>query len=126
MLNPQGRRILMSRPRPRSVLFITLAAFTTYILFFSGPSIRMSYPSPPRLVPDEHATAESQEMMRDWEIDIEEVRKWKDPDDPEDPNLVEPGYETDGKDREPGDIGKLQHEKDMRKLWRYVYKATAE
>jgi hypothetical protein len=124
MLNPQGRRILMSRPRPRSVLLITLAAFTTYILFFSGP--RIGYPSPPRLVPDEHATAESQDMIKDWEISIDEVRKWKDPEDPEDPNLVEPGYETDGKDREPGDIGKLQHEKDMRKLWRYVYKATAD
>jgi hypothetical protein len=61
-----------------------------------------------------------------WDISIEDIKGWRDPDDHEDPNDVEPGYERDGKQREPGDISKTQHEKDLRTLWRYAYKTTKE
>ena len=37
-----------------------------------------------------------------------------------------PGYETDGTVRDAGAVGRLQHEKDLRKMWRYAYKATAK
>ncbi|PTB39039.1 hypothetical protein M441DRAFT_29331 [Trichoderma asperellum CBS 433.97] len=65
------------------------------------------------------------EMLESWDLNIEDLRQWKDPDDKEDPNDVAPGYETDGKDRDSGTISRLQHEKDMRKMWRYAYKTTA-
>lgn len=66
------------------------------------------------------------EMLESWDLNIEDLRQWKDPDDKEDPNDVAPGYETDGKDRDSGSISRLQHEKDMRKMWRYAYKTTAK
>lgn len=66
------------------------------------------------------------EMLESWKVDINDLRKWSDPDDHEDPNDVEPGYETDGKVREAGSISRLQHEKDLRKMWRYAYKTTAK
>lgn len=121
------------------MLFIALATVTTYYLLFSGPSPRL------HVVPYMHDKAgphgtgkgladvkpsdgeyfdEKPQTKSPWDIDIKEIKDWKDPDDHEDPNDVEPGYETDGKQREPGDISKLQHEKDMRKMWRYVYKMT--
>ncbi|KAM0458996.1 hypothetical protein ACHAO4_002386 [Trichoderma viride] len=65
------------------------------------------------------------EMLESWDLNIEDLRQWKDPDDKEDPKDVAPGYETDGKDRDSGTISRLQHEKDMRKMWRYAYKTTA-
>lgn len=61
-----------------------------------------------------------------WDMTADELRDWSDPEDPEDPNDVEPGYEMDGKARDPPAIGRLQHEKDMRKEWRHAYKVTAE
>lgn len=66
------------------------------------------------------------EMLESWDLNIEDLRQWKDPDDKEDPKDVAPGYETDGKDRDSGTISRLQHEKDMRKMWRYAYKTTAK
>ncbi|KEY73710.1 hypothetical protein S7711_06284 [Stachybotrys chartarum IBT 7711] len=143
MLNPQARRMLMSRPRPKTMLVVALATITAYYLVFSGPSSRLhpvpymhDAPTSSANVPiisneDEDANLPKDESGRvdlaaEWEISLQDLRKWKDPDDPEDPADVEPGYETDGKDREPGQIGRLQHEKDMRKMWRYVYKATAD
>ncbi|RFU72785.1 major facilitator superfamily transporter [Trichoderma arundinaceum] len=65
------------------------------------------------------------EMLEAWDLNIEDLRQWKDPSDKEDPNDVAPGYETDGKGRDSGTISRLQHEKDMRKMWRYAYKTTA-
>ncbi|KAL7799066.1 hypothetical protein V8C37DRAFT_366434 [Trichoderma ceciliae] len=65
------------------------------------------------------------EMLESWDLNIEDLRQWKDPDDKEDPNDVAPGYETDGKGRDSGTISRFQHEKDMRKMWRYAYKTTA-
>lgn len=59
-------------------------------------------------------------------IKIENVGAWRDPTDPEDPKEVEPGHEFDGKSREPGELGRLQHEKDLRRIWRYVYKMTSK
>lgn len=65
------------------------------------------------------------EMLESWDLTIEELRQWKDPSDKENYNDVAPGYETDGKGRDSGTISRLQHEKDMRKMWRYAYKTTA-
>jgi hypothetical protein len=66
------------------------------------------------------------EMLESWDMTIEELRKWKDPTDKENYDDVAPGYETDGQGRDSGTISRLQHEKDMRKMWRYAYKTTAE
>ncbi|KAJ6443681.1 major facilitator superfamily transporter [Purpureocillium lavendulum] len=60
-----------------------------------------------------------------WNISIDDLRHWKDPDDQEDPNDVLPGDELDGASRTPADVARLQHEKDQRKLWRHAYKSTA-
>lgn len=125
MFTPPIRRIL----RPKSLLLGTLVTFTVYYLFFSGPTRG--------LVPYYHegqssssrsggVLDNSKHTKDDWDINIEQIRGWSDPDDHEDPNDVEPGYETDGKVRNEGQISKLQHEKDMRKLWRYLYKASKE
>ncbi|OTA03650.1 hypothetical protein A9Z42_0041330 [Trichoderma parareesei] len=66
------------------------------------------------------------EMLESWDMTIEELRKWKDPTDKENYDDVAPGYETDGQGRDSGTISRLQHEKDMRKMWRYAYKTTAD
>jgi hypothetical protein len=140
MLHPQTRRMLMSRPRPRTMLLVALATVTAYYLLFTGPSSTVQIvpyiheattPSSESPMPEDDANVPKTEtgqidLAAEWEIDLKDLRKWRDVDDPEDPNDIEPGYETDGKDREPGEIGRLQHEKDMRKMWRYVYKATAK
>ncbi|KAH7326163.1 hypothetical protein B0I35DRAFT_347804 [Stachybotrys elegans] len=129
----------MSRPRPRTLLLAALASLTAYYLLFTGPSTSVQIvpyiheattPSTQAPTPEDDANVPKTEtgqidLAAEWEIDLKDLRKWRDVDDPEDPNDIEPGYETDGKDREPGEIGRLQHEKDMRKMWRYVYKATA-
>lgn len=119
-----------SRPRPRTILLIALASITTYFLLFSGPSPRF------QVVPYLHdhsgssadplAGSGSQDKKKTWDIDIEDIRQWRDPDDNEDPDDIEPGYETDGEVREPGQISKTQHEKDLRKMWRYAYKMSAK
>jgi hypothetical protein len=140
MLSAQSRRALLSRPRPRILLIIALVTATACFLLFSGPapefrvipytSVDPTNAGPPVAAdpkPEgETSYFDGEEAQREpWEIDIEDLRKWHDPDDKEDPNDVEPGYETDGTERDNGQIGKLQHEKDMRKMWRYAYKTTA-
>jgi hypothetical protein len=61
-----------------------------------------------------------------WELTAQDLKDWRDPTDGEDPNDIEPGFETDGKERGFGDLGKLQHEKDMRKEWRHAYSVTSK
>ena len=144
MLPPQSRRKLIAWPRPRTILLVTLATVTTYYLLFSGPSPQLH--AVPYLhgktgssnhvySPDEKPLGSGRlndfdeddaEMNEFWDIDVEDLRSWRDPDDPEDYSHVEPGYERDGKQRDHDQIGALQHEKDLRKLWRYVYKITAK
>ncbi|PHH59827.1 hypothetical protein CDD81_2463 [Ophiocordyceps australis] len=146
MLNPQSRRGMLSRPRPRIIVFVILASITSYFLLFSGhaPKVHIvpylhdktiaNKGSPPADekpltggpdASDDRPPKPPGPTSADWDIDIEDLRYWSDPDDKEDPNDALPGYETDGTPRGPGDVGRLQHEKDMRKMWRYVYKTTA-
>lgn len=61
-----------------------------------------------------------------WELKASDISDWKDPDDREDPNDVEPGYSRDGKGRSADETSRLQEEKDKRKIWRYIYSATAK
>ena len=123
MFTPPTRRIL----RPRSLILGVLATLTVYYVFISG--------STRDLLPYYHegqsssgrsggVLDNSKQTKDDWDIDIEQIREWSDPDDHENPHEVEPGYETDGKVRNEDQISKLQPEKDMRKLWRYLYKAS--
>ncbi|POR37609.1 Uncharacterized protein TPAR_02198 [Tolypocladium paradoxum] len=139
VLNPQGRRALLSRPRPRIILLLALASVTTYFLLFSGPAPQLHIvpylqekpgstgsgsPNEKPLTGGGHQD-EPTGTRAEWDIDIEDLRSWSDPDDHEDTNDALPGYETDGTARGPGDVGRLQHEKDLRKMWRYAYKTTA-
>lgn len=156
MLHPQGRRTLMSRPRPRSLFVIILAALTVYFLVFSGPSPRLhivpytkggtekqapapgnkegqqnakapAKPEDNALKPDPgHHHEEPTGTRAGWEIDIEDLTYWTDPNDKETNDDVLPGYETDGTPRGAGDVARLQHEKDLRKMWRYAYKTTSK
>jgi hypothetical protein len=140
MLTAQSRRALLSRPRPRILLIIALVTATACFLLFSGPAHEFRVipytsvdptntgpPAAPVAAEGETSYFDGEGDEREpWEIDIEDLRKWRDPDDKEDPTDVEPGYETDGTERDNGQIGKLQHEKDMRKMWRYAYKTTAK
>lgn len=128
LIAPPSRRSLLSRPRPRTILLLALATVTSYWLLFSGPSpdLRVVPYHPEGGKGDVDYFSGEDAGKDEWEIDIEDLRNWRDPDDHEDPNDIEPGYETDGKDRDNGLIGKLQHEKDMRKMWRYAYKTTAK
>lgn len=146
----------MSRPRPRSLFFIILAALTVYFLLFSGPSSKLRIvpynkgeteqqaptpgnkdgqqnakkPSKPEditLKPDPgHHHEEPTGTRAGWEIDIEDLTYWHDSDDKETNDDVLPGYETDGTPRGAGDVARLQHEKDLRKMWRYAYKTTSK
>lgn len=139
MLNPNGRRMFSGRPRPRTLLLIALAAVTTYYLVFSGPAPQLHVvtqlhnggDSQGGIVPkpatgtDGEFYSESQQKGQ-WDFEIEDIKGWRDPDDHEDPDDVEPGYETDGKERDPGQISRLQREKDLRRMWRYAYKMSAE
>lgn len=131
MLSPQGRRLCLARPRPRTMLLAAIAAVTTYILVFNGPSNRF------QVVPYLHEAngggnvagtdpTDPSRMKDTWDFSIEDIKGWRDPDDREDPKDIEPGYETDGQVREPGQISKTQHEKDLRTMWRYAYKMTAK
>lgn len=133
LLNPQGRRKLLSLPRPKVALTLILAAVTSYLLFSSTaprahiiPYLRHRPFGVARrpLLPNTHD--ELGETRAEWHIDIADLRYWSDPDEHEDPNNALPGHETDGTPRELGDVGRLQHEKDLRKMWRYVYKTTAK
>lgn len=117
-----------------------LAAY--YILFAPGTSIQVvpsnsqgSVPPPAipgsegNAKPNGESDAEDQysSIHRElWELTAEDLKDWRDPTDGEDPNDIESGFETDGKDRGFGDLGKLQHEKDMRKEWRHAYSVTSK
>ncbi|KAG6013731.1 hypothetical protein E4U43_007139 [Claviceps pusilla] len=159
LLHSQGRRAMFSRPRPRSIFIIILAAITTYFLVFNGPSPRLHIVpykqggSADQGQPSENGAGEQQKPLpfptdddeaillrpdpghhheeptgtrATWEIDIEDLANWHDKTDSEKDDDVLPGHETDGTPREPGDVMKLQHEKDLRKMWRYAYKTTAK
>lgn len=147
---------MIAPPRPKSLVFIILAALTTYLLVFTGPSTRLrivpynkvqseQHSSPPVRVGEQqnekslditedvtlkndpgHHHEETTGTRAGWEIDIDDLTYWSDPDDTETEDDVLPGYETDGTPREPGDVYRLQHEKDLRKMWRYAYKTTAK
>ncbi|PTB69771.1 hypothetical protein BBK36DRAFT_1188433 [Trichoderma citrinoviride] len=139
MLSPHARR-----PRVRFILLIIFASVTSYYLLFSGPTPRFNLvpyqseapetkgdqalPSgaPEPLNMDLETYNKEVEMLESWDMTIEELRKWKDPTDKENYDDVAPGYETDGQGRDSGTISRLQHEKDMRKMWRYAYKTTAD
>ncbi|RCI08972.1 hypothetical protein L249_5037 [Ophiocordyceps polyrhachis-furcata BCC 54312] len=138
MLNPPGRRKLGLLPRPRTILLLAVAAATSYLILFSGhaprvhivPYLRDTPPSSPSSSsssssPTSSHSDELSATKAEWHVEIDDLRYWRDPDDPENPDDVLPGYETDGKHREPGDVGRLQHEKNLRKMWRYLYKTTA-
>lgn len=125
MLTPPSRRIL----RPKTILLGALATFTVYYFLFSDPSPGS------RVVPYPHENKDSGQQVTGlngeitqskspWDVDPSEIRNWRDSDDEEDPNDVEPGYYGDGKQRKEGEISRLQSEKDLRKMWRYAYKMT--
>lgn len=138
---PPSRRMLTSRPRSRTLIFLLLAAITTYYLIFSDPSPQLRavpyQPEPPTPDLSEQpgkpqkvlggATNPDRAILDSYlNVNIKDVGDWRDPTDPEDPNEVEPGHEFDGKSREPGELGRLQHEKDLRRIWRFVYSKTAD
>lgn len=136
--------------RPRSVAFVLFILASAYYLLFSdsGPRVQVvpyhsqnkqSQQSTREKTPNEQPKQEPQgqpepqspnpdaQVRKEvWELTAEDLKDWTDPTDGEDVNDVELGYETDGKDRGFGDLGKLQREKDMRKEWRHAYSATAE
>lgn len=130
MLSPPSRRMCAARPRPRTIVLAIVATLATYMLVFNGPSKRF------QVVPYLHdssgasisgpASLDSNRVKTTWDFSIEDIKGWHDPDDNEDPNDVEPGYDTDGTVREPGQISKTQLEKDLRTMWRYAYKMSAK
>ncbi|KAF4460080.1 hypothetical protein FALBO_13148 [Fusarium albosuccineum] len=136
--HPHGRRMFGAKPRPRPVVIIVFAMVSAYYLLFSGPGPHVQVvPYNPKSQPGNANSANPQanqqtddsqysSIQRElWELTAQDLKDWWDPTDGEDPNDVEPGYETDGKDRGFGDLGKLQHEKDMRKEWRHAYSVTS-
>lgn len=123
-----GRRTL----RPKTVFLGALATFAVYYLFFSGPSSRLHMvpyihdnQSPGQQSIDPNSDVSGQ-TKKPWDVEIEDIKGFRDEGDQEDPNDVEPGYETDGTERSEGSISRLQKEKDMRQLWRYSYKVSKE
>ncbi|KAJ6784285.1 hypothetical protein PWT90_06415 [Aphanocladium album] len=127
--------------RPRFVLFAAAMAFATCFVFFTRSSDL-------RIVPNLHDSGQSHNIdifggtatekpsidpKKDtidvsipyWELIASDIKHWSDPDDREDPNEVEPGTEQDGTQRGVDAVSRLQEEKDKRKLWRYLYRATA-
>jgi hypothetical protein len=121
------------------MVIITFAMVSAYFLLFSGsPNIQV-VPFDPKAQPasgngnganpqpNEQTEDQYSSIQRElWELTAQDLKDWWDPTDNEDPNDVEPGYETDGKERGFGDLGKLQHEKDMRKEWRHAYSVTSK
>ncbi|KAM5352332.1 hypothetical protein ACJ41O_005055 [Fusarium nematophilum] len=136
--HPHGRRMFGAKLRPRSMLIIVFAMLAAYFLLFSksGPHIQVVPHNPNEQAPNANtANPQPNEQTDDsqyasiqrelWELTAQDLKDWWDPTDNEDPNDVELGYETDGKERGFGDLGKLQHEKDMRKEWRHAYSVTS-
>lgn len=123
--------------RPRSMIIIVFAMLAAYYLLFAPSTSIQVVPSnskgpaspPPPVTGNGEPDTEDQygAIHRElWELTAEDLKDWHDPTDGEDPNDIEPGFETDGKERGFGDLGKLQHEKDMRKEWRHAYSVTSK
>lgn len=130
LLNNSGRRsrrLLAMLGRPRAMLALALVVVTAYYWFSSGPAetVQVVKQKPPA----ENGRLSLQtgsKKMPYWDIQASDLQNWRDPDDSEDPKDVVRGYEQDGRARDEGSVSRLQKEKDMRKIWRYVYKATAK
>ncbi|CAF3445864.1 unnamed protein product [Fusarium graminearum] len=141
--HPQSRRLFGAKLRPRSMIVIVFAMLAAYYLLFS-PTATIPVPStspgsvqeqqPPVVEHGGNSQPQGEGEVEDqygsihrqlWELTAEDLRDWRDPTDGEDPRDIEPGFETDGKERGFGDLGKLQHEKDMRKEWRHAYSVTS-
>lgn len=121
--------------RPRVLAFAIVLALTTCFVFFTRSADL-------RIIPythdhkTEHFSSDLPETgpsdlntLADapyWELNASDIKHWHDPTDKEDPNNIEPGTEQDGKDRGADEVSRLQDEKDKRKLWRYIYAATAK
>jgi hypothetical protein len=141
--HPQSRRLFGAKLRPRSMIIIVFAMLAAYYLLFS-PTTTIPVPSnspgavqepPPPVEHGGNSQPQGEGEVEDqygsihrqlWELTAEDLKDWRDPTDGEDPRDVEPGFETDGKERGFGDLGKLQHEKDMRKEWRHAYSVTSK
>lgn len=120
------RRLLYLTTRPRSLLTIALVAFTFYYLIFSASEPDTQVVSSKATKNGKLSLQTGVKQVPYWDIQADDLRNWRDPDDSEDPNDIEPGYEQDGKSRDEGAISRLAAEKDYRKIWRYVYKATSK
>ncbi|KAG5950139.1 hypothetical protein E4U53_005441 [Claviceps sorghi] len=137
-----------------SVFLVVVAAVTTYFLVFSGPSPRFhivpykqgdsaggdeaSASPPDQEQPARPENNQGAPVRTDtgrhhdeptgtraiWEIDVEDILDWTNTAYQEADEVV-PGYETDGTPREAGDVVKLQHEKDLRKMWGWAYNTSA-
>lgn len=115
--------------RPRAILVLAMVFVTIYYLTSTSPEPLESAPIVKEKPPAENGRMSlptGSKKMPYWDIHAEDLRNWRDPDDEEDPNDVMEGYEQDGKMRDEHTVSRLQKEKDMRKIWRYVYKATAK
>ncbi|KAM3441996.1 hypothetical protein NHJ13734_002584 [Beauveria thailandica] len=122
--------------KPRFLLFAAALAFATCFLFFtrsadlrivpyvnkSGYGVGLFGAEKP-LIEIKKNGVES--IIPDLELSASDIKHWSDPDDREDPNQVQPGTEQDGTQRSFDEISRLQDEKDKRKIWRYLYRATA-
>ncbi|KAM3510484.1 hypothetical protein MY11210_005886 [Beauveria gryllotalpidicola] len=122
--------------KPRFLLFAAALAFATCFLFFtrsadlrvvpyvnkSGYGVGFIGAEKP-LIEIKNNDVDSD--IPDLELSASDIKHWSDPDDPEDPNQVQPGTEQDGTQRTFDEISRLQDEKDKRKIWRYLYRATA-
>ncbi|KAF5591323.1 major facilitator superfamily transporter [Fusarium pseudoanthophilum] len=134
--HPQSRRLFGAKLRPRSMIIIVFAMLAAYYLLFAPSTSIQVVPSNPNVPasPPPPVTGNGEPDTEDqygaihrelWELTAQDLKDWHDPTDGEDPNDIEPGFETDGKERGFGDLGKLQHEKDMRKEWRHAYSVTS-
>lgn len=134
-------RPFRARLRPKSVLLLLVAMAAAYYLIFdraeASPKVHVVpyYPhkglhqsSGNSIFEQQGDTPHDSQRPRKemWDLTAEDLKDWHDPTDREDPNDIELGYETDGKERGFGDLAKLQHEKDMRKEWRHAYGVTAK
>ncbi|KAM3494821.1 hypothetical protein MY3957_001952 [Beauveria namnaoensis] len=122
--------------KPRFLLFAAALAFATCFLFFTRSADLRIVPyvnkngygaglfgvEKPLLETNQNGV---EAVIPDLELSASDIKHWIDPDDPEDPNQVQPGTEQDGTQRSFDEISRLQDEKDKRKIWRYLYRATA-
>lgn len=132
---PARNLLSFARPRPRNVILVTLSVLVTYFLVFSGPApdlhgVPYLGETPVKQGTGNRAgTDKGDDFAKNkhlYDVDISEIQDWRDVTDGEDPNNVHPGYEGDGVTDGAGEISNTQHEKDLRKLWRYAYWKTKE